>query len=48
MQWFITTFDVDYQDNNTSINLFPRLAMKPHPMPLWNAGITRLIVAAIR
>ena len=34
MRWFITTFNVDYQDMNASINLFPLLAMKPLPMPL--------------
>ena len=46
--WFITTFDVDYQEKNASINLFPLLAMKPHPMPLWNAGTASLIVTTIR
>ena len=40
-------FDVDYQHKNASINLFPLLAMKPHPMPLWNASITSLILAPI-
>ena len=29
-------------------NLFSLLAMKLHPMPLWNDGITSLIVTAIR
>ena len=42
------TFDVDNQDKNASINLFPLLAIKPHPMPLWNADTSSLILAAIR
>ena len=38
MRFFITPFDVDNQDKNASINLFQLLAIKPYPMPLWNAG----------
>lgn len=49
LQWFITTFFVNYQGKRASINLFPLSAMKAYVTlwrPLWNTGLTNLIWVA--
>ncbi|XP_037929073.1 uncharacterized protein LOC119663534 [Teleopsis dalmanni] len=46
MIYYDDLFDVDYQyqGKSASINLLPHLAMKPHPLPLWNTATDTMIL----